>query len=102
MTAPTTPDRLAGIELVTDEAIEKAGRAIWEHDNGHTTWPPRDPLEIGPAEDAARAALEAAAPLIAARALEEAAHHIRITDGYGSDWLRARAARLTTTTEETK
>lgn len=41
-------------------AIERAGRAIWEHDNGHTTWPPRDPLEIGPCEDAARAALTTA------------------------------------------
>lgn len=41
-------------------AVQRSGRAIWQHDNGHTTWPPRDPLEIGPAEDAAQAALDAA------------------------------------------
>lgn len=41
-------------------AVKRAGRAIWEHDNGHTTWPPRDALEIGPTEDAARAGLAAA------------------------------------------
>lgn len=53
--------------------VEKAGRAIWEHDNGHTTWPPRDPLEIGPSEDAARAALAVAMPLIVAKAFHDAA-----------------------------
>lgn len=36
---------------------------------------------------------------IAQEALRDAAHAIRITDGYGSDWLRERAARLAATTE---
>lgn len=60
--APATPapsdSATAGAE--TTGAVERAGRAIWEHDNGHTAWPPRDPMEIGPAEDAGRAALAAA------------------------------------------
>lgn len=76
MTGPevTQPDPDGGVEMTDGEwaafrgydvlevttAVERAGRAIWEHDNGHTTWPPRDPLEIGPSEDAARAALAAA------------------------------------------
>jgi hypothetical protein len=28
--------------------IEAATRAIWEHDNGHTTWARRDPFEADP------------------------------------------------------
>lgn len=97
--------------------VEKAGRAIWEHDNGHTTWPPRDPLEIGPAEDAARAALAAVLPhfaaVVAANTLEDAAENLDLPgstavgyyaseqhSGYGDAerdverWLTHRAARI--------
>lgn len=77
-------------ELITDEIVEAAARAVFDS-------------IFDPHRSATRAALEAAAPLIAARALEEAADEVqRWRDEADEraefpdtrtfrDWLRARA-----------
>ena len=55
-------------ELITDEMVETAARAI-----DHAYNPDRAPILAAMFRDYARAALEAAAPLIAAAALRDAA-----------------------------
>lgn len=52
-------------DLITDEAVEKAARALRQQLTPHRAYGPGD------FEDAARAALEAVAPLIAAKAWDE-------------------------------
>ena len=57
-----------GSDLVTDEMVETAARAI-----DHAYNPERHPILAAMFGDYARAALEAVAPLIAAQALRDAA-----------------------------
>ena len=62
-------------ELVTDEAAETAAKARWDYEraeSGDTTeWEMRHPAFRAFDFDSMRAALEAVAPLIAAKAWEE-------------------------------
>ena len=88
-------------ELVTDAMVEAAARAEWTHE-----WPIR-PWEQVPDDladhyrDCSRHALEAVAPLIAAKALQDAADELRRLDdgrtgGYyeaGRDIIRRLDAR---------
>ena len=98
---------------VTDEAVEAAARAEWRVDFALTPWVsgPEDVRDYY--RDTARAALEAAAPLIAAQALRDAADGYQ-TGGWADDlpaggsrpalilgmsqravaWLRARADQI--------
>lgn len=60
-------------ELVTDEVVETAARARWDHSRSGdlTEWEMRHPAFREHDTETMRAALEAAAPLIAAKAWEE-------------------------------
>lgn len=66
-------------EYVTDEAVEKVARDLWEHDSFY-------PWDVALHDlrdryrDEARASLEAVAPLIAAKALEAAADDLDLED----------------------
>ena len=80
-------------EHVTDEAVEKAAKAMADDWN-----PERDPILSAMFRDYAATALEAAAPLIAAKALRDAATRIPSvytrSQGGPSAWLSARADRI--------
>lgn len=85
---------------VTDEAVERAARAEWDHDFVHAPWEgaPDDVRDYY--RDSARAALTDAAPLIAAQALKDAADAMAADPEFRdplrlrADWLRARADEI--------
>ena len=86
-------------DLVTDAMVESAARATYEA-RGLTCWDEEGPAYLNWYREDARAALEAAAPTIAATALRDAADAYasgRLTgaflsrDDYARAWLRARA-----------
>lgn len=111
-------------ELITDEIVEAAARAMYENrvieldQDGDTDWDGLPESWRQEWREGARVALEAAASLIEAKALNEAADdwqrgewanaprradrvQERIANGqHVGDWLRERAARLTIETEE--
>ena len=90
-------------ELVTDEMVETAAATSWAHDHSM-------PWDMAPSDvrdyylDGARAALEAVAPLIAAKALRDAVEAMvaedeggvvaGLNDGDAGLWLIARADRI--------
>lgn len=86
-------------EYVTDEAVEKAAKAMADDWN-----PERDPILTAMFRDYAATALEAAAPLIAAKALRALADDMEADSwDHFDDWgvpviypdaLRARANRI--------
>ena len=88
-------------ECVTDAMVETAAQIMWDTETGPGNWDelPEDGRDLEC--QAMRAALEAAAPLIAAKALRDAADAAaRTSGGYGwvgdsvRDWLRTRADRI--------
>ena len=84
-------------DLITDEMVETAAAAQWHYD-----WPlrefRREPDDIQDYyRNSARAALEDAAPLIAAKALQDAADEYipgLVDRGYMKRYLTARADRI--------
>ena len=77
---------------ISDEAVEAAAKAQFEKWHPEEKWDDRPDIQRIFRRDA-RAALDAAAPYIAAQALNEAAS--KITDPYfksTSEWLRALAS----------
>ena len=82
-------------DLITDEMVETAAEAQWHYD-----WPlrefRREPDDLQDYyRNSARAALETVAPLIAAKALlDAAAMAARNESQRSADWLRARADRI--------
>ena len=82
-------------DLITDEMVETAAAAQWHYD-----WPlrefHREPDDIQDYyRNSARVALETVAPLIAAKALlDAAAMAARNESQRSADWLRARADRI--------
>lgn len=84
---------------VSEEAVEAGARASYEHANFGAPWDECPQEWRASYGDSIRAALEAAAPFIAAQALEEAAEgwwlRDDVQDRFGAwSWLRLRAAEL--------
>ena len=83
-------------DLITDAMVETAARAMWERIDREESW--SEIYHASTYRRDARAALEAAAPYVAAAALDEAAaewREIQRTDDHLlAQWLRARSARL--------
>ena len=81
--------------LITDEMVETAADAQWRYE-----WPRREFRHVPDDlqdyyRNSARAALETVAPLIAAKALlDAAAMAARNESQRSADWLRARADRI--------
>ena len=95
----TKRKRWAMSDLVTDEMVEAAARAAYNSgSSGYDLWAHLTSYEEEMYLKEARAALEAAAPQIAAAALDEAAaewREIQRTDDHLlAQWLRARADQI--------
>ena len=80
-------------DLITDAMVEAAAEAMADDWN-----PERDPILSAMFRDYAASALEAVAPLIAAKALRDAAEvfgeNQTIREGDAKEWLTARADRM--------
>lgn len=95
--------------MIPEEAVEAAAEAIWHSAYPNTAWNNGRENIASIYRTRARAALEAAAPTIAAQALRDAADNAGPDDddiycdaivsdpyyiGEAADWLRARADKL--------